>query len=70
MQHRSIPVIGKLVSDFAYDGLVDYDPNRAPMKPLMLDGLQIRNVNFVGFDVADLDDIVVSLVMISASSKR
>lgn len=57
MQHRSIPVIGKLVSDFAYDGLVDYDPDRAPMKPLMLDGLQIRNINFVGFDVAELDDI-------------
>ena len=57
MQHRSIPVIGKLISDFAYDGLVDYDPDRAPMKPLMLDGLQIRNINFVGFDVAELDDI-------------
>lgn len=57
MQHRSIPVIGKLVSDFAYDGLVEYDPDRAPMKPLMLDGLQIRNINFVGFDVAELDDI-------------
>lgn len=57
MQHRSIPVIGKLVSDFAYDGLVEYDPGRAPMKPLILDGLQIRNINFVGFDVAELDDI-------------
>lgn len=57
MQHRSIPVIGKLVSDFAYDGLVEYDPDRAPMKPLILDGLQIRNINFVGFDVAELDDI-------------
>lgn len=57
MQHRSIPVIGNLVSKFAYDGLVDYDPNRAPMKPLELDGLQIKNINFVGFDVAEFDDI-------------
>jgi ATP-dependent exoDNAse (exonuclease V) alpha subunit len=57
MQHRSIPVIGNLVSAFAYDGLVDYDPNRSPMKPLTLDGLQIRNINFLGFDVAELDDI-------------
>ncbi|MBO4745175.1 MAG: hypothetical protein J5603_06740, partial [Bacteroidales bacterium] len=57
MQHRSIPVIGNLVSNFAYDGLVDCDPQRAPMKPLTLDGLQIRNVNFIGFDVAELDDI-------------
>ena len=57
MQHRSIPVIGNLVSNFAYDGLVDCDPQRTPMKPLALDGLQIRNVNFMGFDVAELDDI-------------
>lgn len=57
MQHRSIPVIGDLVSNFAYDGLVESDPNRAPMKPLKLDGLNIKNINFVGFDVAELDDI-------------
>ena len=57
MQHRSIPVIGNLLSNFAYDGLVECDPQRDPMKPLVLDGLQIRNVNFMGFDVAELDDI-------------
>lgn len=57
MQHRSIPVIGKMVSDFAYDGLVDYDKNRASMKPLKLDGIPIKNVNFLGFDVLELDDI-------------
>ena len=57
MQHRSIPVIGDMVSNFAYDGLVDSDPKRAPMKPLKLDGIPIKNVNFFGFDVAELDDI-------------
>ena len=57
MQHRSVPIIGEMVSKFAYDGLVDCDPNRAPMKPLVLDGIPIMNVNFVGFDVAELDDI-------------
>ncbi|MGM9831464.1 MAG: DEAD/DEAH box helicase [Paludibacteraceae bacterium] len=57
MQHRSIPIIGNLVSKFAYDGLVDSDPNRAPMKPLKLDGINIQNINFVGFDVAELDEI-------------
>lgn len=57
MQHRSIPVIGNMISQFAYDGLVDCDPNRTPMKPLVLDGITIKNVNFVGFDVAELDDI-------------
>ena len=58
MQHRSIPVIGNLVSNFAYDGLVDSDPERSPQKPLKLDGLQIRNINFVGFDVVELNDIM------------
>lgn len=57
MQHRSTPIIGKLVSDFAYDGLVECDPNRAPKKPLVLDGIPIKDVNFCGFEVALLDDI-------------
>lgn len=57
VQHRSIPVIGKMVSKFAYDDLVDYDKNRAPMKPLKFDSIPIKNVNFIGFDVLELDDI-------------
>lgn len=57
MQHRSIPSIGKLVSDFAYDGLVESDSNRAQKKPLKLDGIHFTNINFIGFDVAELDDI-------------
>lgn len=57
MQHRSIPTIGNLVSKFAYGGLVDSDPERSPQKPLTLDGLTISNVNFIGFEVADLDEI-------------
>lgn len=57
MQHRSIPSIGKLVSDFAYDGLVESDSNRAHKKPLKLDGIHFTNINFIGFDVAELDDI-------------
>ncbi|MBR6519631.1 MAG: AAA family ATPase [Paludibacteraceae bacterium] len=56
-QHRSISIIGQAVSNFAYDGLVDSDVNRAPMKPLKLDGIDIKNVNFIGFDVIELDDI-------------
>ena len=56
-QHRSVPIIGQAVSNFSYDGLVDNDPNRAPMKPLKLDGIYTKNVNFIGFDVIDLDDV-------------
>ena len=57
MQHRSTPIIGKLVSDFAYDGLVDYDPNRVPKKPLVIDGITVKDINFCGFEIALLDDI-------------
>jgi len=57
IQHRSTKIIGDLVSDFAYDGLVDFDEKRAPQKPLNLDGIRIADVNFIEFEVADLDDI-------------
>lgn len=57
MQHRSTPIIGDLVSNFAYDGRVAYDPERAPQKPLKLDGIHIEDVNFLEFEVADLDEI-------------
>lgn len=33
MQHRSIPAIGNMVSKFAYDGLVESDPNFTPIFP-------------------------------------
>ena len=56
-QHRSVPTIGDFVSNFAYGGLVDADPKRSPQKSLKLDGLRIADVNFVGFDVAEFDDI-------------
>lgn len=56
-QHRSIPTIGEFVSNFAYDGLVDYDPDRTPQKQLKLDGLKITDINFIGFDIAEFDDI-------------
>ena len=54
-QYRSIPVIGDLVSNYAYGGLVKSDPNRNPQKPLQLDGLTVRDVNFLGFDIVDFD---------------
>lgn len=57
VQHRSVPTIGNMVSKFAYDGLVEYDPQRAPQKPLKLDGFNIKNINFAGYRIEELDDI-------------
>lgn len=66
-QYRSIPSIGDLVSRFAYNGIVKSDPQRAPQKPLKLTGLDIKDVNFIGFDIIDLD-LIKGLSSISGSA--
>ena len=54
-QYRSIPVIGDVVSSFAYGGYVKPYSDREPQKPLVLDGIKTNDVNFLGFDIVDLD---------------
>lgn len=54
-QHRSIPVIGTLVSEFAYDGLVKHDAARTVPKPLAIDGMSVQAINFVGFRTEEMD---------------
>lgn len=54
-QYRSVPSIGKLVSDFAYNGIVEPYLKRLPQKPLDLDGIPIKDINFIGFKTQDLD---------------
>lgn len=54
-QHRSIPVIGDLVSAFCYQRLVKNDSNRTVPKPLELDGMLIKSLNFLGFKVQEMD---------------
>lgn len=57
VQHRSVPTIGELVSQYAYDGIVKADPKRDPQKPLKLDGIELKDINFMGFNVMELDPI-------------
>lgn len=54
-QYRSVPTIGKIVSEFAYNGLVKTNPNRDPQKPLELDGLNVNTLNFIGFGTKEFD---------------
>lgn len=54
-QHRSIPVIGQLVSDFSYDGLVKHDVARTIPKKLRVDGVNLKNLNLIGFRTEELD---------------
>lgn len=55
VQHRSTPIIGNIVSQFAYNGLLKNDPNRDPQKPMVIDGIETNDINFVGFKIEELD---------------
>ena len=57
VQHRSTPTIGNLISEFTYNGLVDNDLQRDAQKPLELDGIEVKDINFVGFKIEKLDKL-------------
>lgn len=57
VQHRSIPSIGNLVSKFSYNGMLTNDDERAPQKPLRLDGIKTSDINFVGFKIETFDQL-------------
>lgn len=68
VQHRSIPTIGKLVSEFSYDGLVQNDSERDPQKPLVLDGIPVKDINFIGFKTDAFGDALYGLSAIDKSA--
>ena len=53
VQHRSIPAIGNLVSDFCYNGLLKNDKNRERQKPLTLSNIDVDTINMIGYNVED-----------------
>ena len=55
VQHRSTAIIGNLVSQFAYNGMLKNDENRAPQKPISIDGVDAKDINFVAFRIEELD---------------
>ncbi len=57
VQHRSIPTIGNLVSKFAYNGLVQNDANRTKQKSLQIDGIPTKDINFIGFNIEEFDNL-------------
>lgn len=56
IQYRSIPTIGKLVSEFSYNGLVKSNRNMESQKPLDL-GFKISSINFIGFKTELFDNL-------------
>lgn len=56
-QYRSVPVLGNLVSKFAYDGLLKSYDNRSEQKPLILDSIPTKNINYLAFPVRHMDSL-------------
>lgn len=56
-QYRSTPIIGDLVSKYAYNGIVEPYRQRVQKKPLALDGININDINFLGFEILEFDMI-------------
>ena len=56
VQYRSIPSIGKLVSDFSYNGIVQPYRSQKSQKPLNL-GFKISSINFIGFKTELFDNL-------------
>ena len=55
-QYRSIPSIGKLVSDFSYNGIVKPNRSQKSQKSLNL-GFKISSINFIGFKTELFDNL-------------
>ncbi len=56
IQYRSIPSIGKLVSDFSYNGIVKPNRTQSSQKALKL-GFIISSINFIGFKTELFDNL-------------
>ena len=58
LQRRSVPQIGRLVSAFAYDNMLEHQRDDNIEMPLMLDGYKnLSSVNFIGFRTEPLDPV-------------
>ena len=66
VQYRSIPSIGKLVSEFSYNGIVKPYRTLNSQKPLDL-GFNVSSINFIGFKT-DLFDNLYGLDAIDESA--
>ncbi len=54
-QYRSIPTIGKLVSEFSYNGLVKAHRDEDSSKPLRVDKFKFTHINFFGFKIKSFE---------------
>lgn len=56
-QYRSLPAIGEIFSEYSYDGKLNHFRNRESMRPLKLNNLDIKTINYITFKVERFDSI-------------
>ena len=57
IQHRSVPSIGNLVSEFSYDGILKNDPDKTEPKKLQISELKIDPINVIGYEVISMSHL-------------
>lgn len=66
-QHRSIPILGNLTSELAYDGILQSDRKNHEAKPFDLGLPGMKHINFLGFRT-DAFDLIYGLDEINSSA--
>lgn len=56
-QYRSLPAIGQIFSEYSYDGKLKHNRTQTNQRPLNLDNLEIKTVNYITFKVERFDSI-------------
>ena len=57
-QYRSVPQLGRVFSEYAYDGLLKHARTQASQRPLNIKGFEfMKSVNFITFKVNKYNDI-------------
>lgn len=56
-QYRSLPAIGEIFSEYSYDGKLKHYRTEADQRPLKLDNLGIKTINYIPFKVERYDSI-------------
>ncbi|RZK12776.1 MAG: DNA helicase [Flavobacterium sp.] len=56
-QYRSIPSIGEVFSNFTYNGILEHNRSEIEQKPLVVPGLNFKDINIIKFPVAKFESI-------------
>lgn len=56
-QYRSVPSIGELFSQYTYNGMLSHSRGAYDIKPISVDGIDLKPINFIPFKVERFDSV-------------